>query len=132
MKRKKPRRRETRRTIYESALSKAEVELEKASGQRTDALMKLDRLSKRIPWLENLVAALTEAEPPTASPKEREVGPSSEQARVVPVPPPTSQEEWLQKYMPPTGRLTTASPPVRVEPSGNSADPDEFLSDEPV
>jgi hypothetical protein len=126
------RRREPRRTIYESALSKAEAELERRVAQRTETLRKLEYLSVRIPYLENLVSALSE--PPAASSRDREVGPSSDEARVapVPIPTPTSQEDWLQKYMPSAGRLTTSTPPVRVEPSGNSADPDEFLSDEPV
>jgi len=131
-KKKKPARRPRSRTTYDVTLDHATARLEKAVIERTDCLMKLDALRRQIPWLENLVIALTpppELEPVRPIPSTPAQG-LVEQAHETPQAPAVkSQEEWLQKYMPPTGRLTTATPPVRSQPDGNAADPDEFLTD---
>jgi hypothetical protein len=137
------------RTTYDVTLEHASARLEKAQNERTDCLMKLDLLSRQIPWLENLVQAVTPApEQPLGG--ALGVGPSQHspgavvtaaeiaakeaawKAQNAPEPEPVpaaDQEAFLARFTPPTGRITTSAPPVHPQPSGNSADPDEFLQD---
>jgi predicted nucleic acid-binding Zn-ribbon protein len=48
-----------RRTSYERALTDATSALEKARAQQTKCLTDLERLTRQIPYLENVVQALT-------------------------------------------------------------------------
>lgn len=131
-KKKKAVRRPPRRSTYETALDHAATRLEKAVQERTAALMKLDELAREIPYLENIVQALTprtEAKPVVQAqavyPPPEPIPPTPEGAIM-------DQEAYLERFMPRTGRITTAAPPVNVrpQPDGSSPDPDEFLKDD--
>lgn len=141
-KKKKPTRRTRSRTTYECALDLATRRLEKAVEERTSALMKLDELAREIPSLENSVTALkalVEAKSPRemkAAPQLPRLDPYAPQ-QYTPPPPPApmpadiDQEEFLQRFLPRTGRITSTSPPSETVPQsdGSSPDPDEFLAD---
>src|SRR5262245_12488258 len=139
-KKKKPRRPQPRRrlTSYERALEDAERRLEKATNERAQYLIKPQDLAREIPYLEDIVRALT---PPEEVTPQRQVEAQATIAAGLaagpppapdPASPPVDQAAFLARFMPRPGRTTSmAPPPLRVtQPQGNSADPDEFLGDD--
>jgi hypothetical protein len=135
------------RTCYDVALDHARARLEKAVQERTDILMKLDKLAREIPYLETLVMALTPPSdhlPPAAeiAAKEAAWKVNEEQNALPPTPPPVGaptqmdQAKFLAQFMPRPGRIATNEPPPPPRPPRQgsdgytSADPDEFLSDD--
>lgn len=119
------------RTSYERALEDAQARLEKAIDERTAALMKIDALNREIPYLEGIVIALT---PPPVEEKERAASVARPAVPYDPAPkaPETmGQEDYLAKFLPRPGRITTASPPQTPPPHvEDNPDPDEFLRDD--
>ncbi|MBO0799785.1 MAG: hypothetical protein J2P31_13270, partial [Blastocatellia bacterium] len=107
IKKKKPVRRPApRRTTYDIAREHAATRLGKAIDERTECLKKLDQLAYEIPYLENIVSALSGPEtapaPPAVLPQNRSPQPepySAPTAAPVPQTPVImDQEEYLQRF----------------------------------
>ena len=139
MTKKKTRKPQPRRrlTSYERALEDAERRLEKATDERAECLVRLQDLAREIPYLEDIVRALTASEDVTPRQVEAQATIAAGLAAGPPpapdpASPPVDQAAFLARFMPRPGRTTSMTPPqTRVTPpQGNSSDPDEFLGDD--